>query len=223
MADLSLELQKLESVPAALDIIQYLYDHPAADADTICVQLGISDRRFGKANRRLITIGYIQMNGDYTYELTTRGEELAEYVAEAGGSAGGSEQSDAAQLTRKMLVALPDHLVAGQEAPLHIGFEQSDDFDFATNIVIQIKPQYATVEPDSDHLMQLDANQTVERLTVKPENYDTIRLALEVFQLSPSGDDVSACGGMYIDVPVVAEPAENTLIAYGTTLSFDTA
>lgn len=221
MADLSLELRKLESVPAALDIINYLYDHPAADADTICVQLGISDRRFGKANRRLITIGYIQMNGDYTYELTTRGEELAEYSAEAGGSTGGNAQANAAQIARKMLVALPDHLVAGQDAPLHIGFDKSDDFDFATNIVIQIKPQYATVEPDSDHLMQLDANQTVERLTIKPENYDKVRLSLEVFQLSPSGNDVSACGGMYIDVPVVAETGENALVAYGTMLNFD--
>lgn len=225
MAELSLDLQKLESVPSALDIIRFLSSQPEgyADTDDICDGLDISERRFGKANRRLVTTGYVQMRTDYVYELTTKGRAAAEELAAYDASAPAQVSDEAPRLSRKLLVALPNTLVASQAAPVHIGFPKSDAFTDETNIVVQLKAVHATLQPDSDRILSLGAGHLVDMVTITPATYDQVRLMLEVFQLSPSGDDVSACGGMFIDVPVSAQGEAGGLVAYGVDLEFDPA
>ena len=96
MPELSMHLKKLETLPGALDIIRYLDESETgyADADDITYDLDMSSRRFGKATRRLVTNGYIQMRSDYVYELTRRGGRAA-LCGCPGAAAGGTDAAAA--------------------------------------------------------------------------------------------------------------------------------
>ncbi|NPV68137.1 MAG: hypothetical protein HPY64_13425 [Anaerolineae bacterium] len=67
----------------ALDIIRYLarQDSYAAFDTEIIAALGLSDRAFGKALRRLVTREYVEMQYDGSYVLTQLGIEAAEAIA----------------------------------------------------------------------------------------------------------------------------------------------
>ncbi len=67
----------------ALDIIRYLakQDSYAAFDTEIIAALGLSDRAFGKALRRLVTREYVEMQYDGSYALTETGIEAAEAIA----------------------------------------------------------------------------------------------------------------------------------------------
>ncbi len=67
----------------ALDIIRYLagQDSYAAFDTEIIAALGLSDRAFGKALRRLVTREYVEMQYDGSYALTETGLEAAEAIA----------------------------------------------------------------------------------------------------------------------------------------------
>lgn len=90
MAELPFHLKTIEPLPGALDILRYLgtLDSFTADADDICDSLDLSDRRFSKAIRRLVTKEYVVMDGDMVYRLTEQGqgavEEIADFDAEMG-------------------------------------------------------------------------------------------------------------------------------------------
>ena len=43
---------------------------------------GLSERGFGKHIRRLVTAGYVVMDGNQIYRLTTKGGEVADELAE---------------------------------------------------------------------------------------------------------------------------------------------
>jgi hypothetical protein len=58
-------------------------------------------------------------------------------------------------------------------------------------------------------------------IEITPENYNQIRLKMQVFQLSPDGEDISDCGGLYIDVNVQASGPADNLVAYSTSLELD--
>jgi len=75
---------ELTTFPAgALDIIRYLagQDSYAAFDTEIIAALGLSDRAFGKALRRLVTREYVEMQYDGSYALTETGLEAAEAIA----------------------------------------------------------------------------------------------------------------------------------------------
>jgi hypothetical protein len=57
--------------------------------------------------------------------------------------------------------------------------------------------------------------------TVAPQQFDQVRLRLEVYQLSTGGDDLNACGGMYVDVDVLPSGSTGEMIAYGIGMEFD--
>ncbi|HRL14494.1 MAG TPA: winged helix DNA-binding protein, partial [Aggregatilineales bacterium] len=73
--ELPFHLQTLEPLPGALDIIRFLgaLDEPHADVEAICETLDMSDRRFNKAIRRLVTKGYVQMVGDMRFVIDREG------------------------------------------------------------------------------------------------------------------------------------------------------
>lgn len=224
MAELPLHLKQLEPLPSALDILRFLYelgDH-AADLDDICDELDISERRFRKATRRLVTTDYITMRSDMVYELTQKGmdagEELATYDAAAGDDSGD-------KLQRRMIVVLPRVLVAGESAVLQYGFEPTaQGFESPVNLVVRFETTHADLSSDSDEQISVGSHAFVERLEITPHYYDRARLKVQVYQLSADGDDLTDCGGMYVDLFVEENAREhNPMIAYGVDLLFNPA
>lgn len=221
MAELSMDLKRLESVGSALDIIRFLHAQPAgyADSDDIMEGLDISERRFGKAVRRLVTTGYIQMRSDYVYELTTQGVTAADELAAFDAAAPADSGIDSG-LQRKILIAVPRSLVASKPSSLHIGFPPDSAFQTMSQVVVQISAVHADLDPDADIMLDLGTEAVAQQLSITPQAYDQVRLRLQAYQLSPNGDDVSPCGGMYVDVDVVPDGEPGGLIAYGVDLTF---
>src|SRR5437016_2736496 len=70
--------------PEALDVLRYFgnIDMPIAHAEDITEGVGLTDRTFGKVIRRLVTKGYLQMDGDQAYRLSDQGHKAVEDIAE---------------------------------------------------------------------------------------------------------------------------------------------
>lgn len=218
MSELPMDLRQLETVKGAFEILKYLDDQPnnAADGDDIMDDLGLSSRGFDKAKRRLVTRSYIQMRSDYTYELSHKGKESATILK--GYSGGASDEHDAA-IKRQLVVVLPRNLVVGQTSALQIGVEPSNNFTADVNLVIRVQTTYADLG-DFNEMTILGPESLVIDTSITPQNYDNARIKVEVYMLLAGGDDLKACGGMYIDVVVLEAGDTGENIAYGETLSF---
>jgi len=215
-AQLPLHLKKLEPLPSALDILRYLgsLNGAAVDADDICEALNISQIRFSKAIKRLVTTRYLNMKSNRTYELTELGresvDELRVYDAEAG-----SGSDDNGMIRREAFIALPRTLVSGQPAPLLIGFAPDSQarLSGSADLVLRISALYADVS-SSDETLQLGNGAKRLALTLTPQAYNQARIKLQVFQLSPDGQDLTQCGGLYVDVDISETGGKNEMIAY---------
>ena len=220
MAELPIDLRQLEPVRGAHDILRYLYnqaDH-VADGDDIMDDLGLSSRGWDKAKRRLVTRGYIQMQGDYAYELTSKGADSAQILLEHDGASGA--QDDDGKVERQVVVALPRNLVLGQTSPMMIGFEPKDEFSDSASLVLRVSTTYADLG-DFEEMVTLDSDTHIIETTITPQAYNQARIKLEVFQFSPGGDDLSECGGMYVDVVVLESGDTGEMIGYGVDLEFE--
>jgi predicted transcriptional regulator len=217
MTELPIDLRKLEPVGSAFDILSYLYDAEdyAADGDIIMEDLDISARRFDKAKRRLVTTGYIQMRSDSSYELTRKGVESAEILSNYEGKG----SSDAAGVQRQVLLVLPRNLVYGQSSPLQLAIAPSDEFPAQADLIIRLQTTYATLG-DFDEMLKLGSDKLVIDTTITPEAYDQARVKVELYQLDSSGEDLTACGGMYVDVTVLPSGKTGDMIAYSTDAVF---
>jgi Mn-dependent DtxR family transcriptional regulator len=89
-------LQTLEPLTGALDIIRYFGTLEEMTAETSEIQrsLGLSDRSFDKAIRRLVTKGYVQMDGSRVYRLTEQGQRAVEELAAYDQSAPDGQKAD---------------------------------------------------------------------------------------------------------------------------------
>jgi hypothetical protein len=225
MAQLPLHLQKLETVPSALDIIRFMNAQPkaTADYDTVINGLDISERRFGRATRRLVTTGYMQMRSDYVYQLTERGRKAAEELSAFDADASGSTTQDFGRIRRRLVLALPQMLVAQQANTLQLGLPADPEkrFSLPADIVLRVSGVHADVTEPDNEIVQMGNDIMQQSLTVTPEAYTQARIRVEVFQLSQGGDDLHVCGGMYVDVDVVADGDGGGLVAYGTDLLFE--
>lgn len=222
MAELPLHLKQLEPLPSALDIIRYLHglQGHAASVEDICDALDISDRRFGKANRRLVTNGYLAMQANFVYELTPKGIRAAEELATYDAIAPVAPQMPANKIQRDFLVALPRNLVAHRGAPVHLAFTAGQAGNQPMTIALRLDATHADLST-ADELIMLDANQSQHTITITPKPYDRARLRVHIFQLSPDGETVNPCGGLYVDVDVDADGELGGLVAYGTTITLD--
>lgn len=221
MAELPIDLRQLEPVRGALDIIRYLYkqDGHAADGDDIMDDLDLSSRGWDKAKRRLVTRGYIQMQTDYIYELTYKGEEsagiLTAYDADGGGADDGEDK-----IERQVVIAVPRNLVYGITSPLQVAIEPLDDFGDDASLIIRLSTTYAELG-EWNEMVSLGSDALILESTIKPEQYTQARIKLEVYQFSPDGDDLSECGGMYVDISVLASGDTGEMIGYGATLELE--
>lgn len=218
MAELPMDLKKLETVRGAFDILKYLYEQPdyAADGDDVMDELEISTRRFDKAKRRLVTRSYIQMRSDYIYELTPKGIDSAEALLAFEGK-GKADSADT--IERQLVMVLPRNFVYGQSSPLRIGIEPNNDYSDSANLIVRLNPTHATLG-EFNEMAQLDADALMMDTTITPEAYDQARIKVEVYQLSADGSDFNELGGMYVDVHVLPEGETGEDIAYSTNLTF---
>lgn len=225
-AQLPMHLVQLESLPSALDLLRYLANHAeeAAFPEEMMEDLAISERRYSKAMRRLVTNSYTQMLPDNRFELTHKGisaaEELAVYDADAPTSAPIAQGS----VERDLIVAVPFQLAAGEPAEILVGFEPMSSSSFArsTEVVLRFEAIHASLSV-RDESVTLDSGALVQRLMMTPSFYDQARLKVQVFQISEDGEDLSDCGGLYVDLDVVASQPNTTLVAYNSSVTLSLA
>jgi DNA-binding MarR family transcriptional regulator len=221
--ELSFQLQTLEPLTGALDIIRYLGSIEAisADADEIGDAVDLSDRTFGKAIKRLVTKGYVQMDNNRSYRLTEQGrravEELAAYDADAPSrSTSGSVAADS--IARRLVLAVPHTLVAGQPAPVVVGFHPAADgqsLSRPADMVVRLSAVNGEPKTPEDTVIELADESAQHTFRVKADAYSQMRIKVQVFQLGPNPDDISVSGGMYVDVDVQPAGTNAALVAYG--------
>jgi hypothetical protein len=277
--ELPFHLKTIEPLPGALDIIRYFgsIDSDTADVEEICDMLELSDRRFHKAIRRLVTKGYVMMDGDMIYRLTEQGlrawDELSAYDDATGGGlvlpdfeiVGGEEEeltlepapdflsdlvppeistpeiapdflSDLVPpessipepapapalpqtVSRRMIVALPQTLVANQPADVVIGFHQAAQPSAPTNVVVRLSVVNGHPATPEDIIFSLGDDQSHQTIQIIPGMYDQVRVKSQVMQMEDDFGAVNDAGGMYVDVPVSIDMAAGQLVAYGTDIN----
>lgn len=224
MPQLSAELQRFQHLKGAFDIIRYLgeIDQPA-DADLICDDLDMTERRFGKAIKRLVTRSYVQMNSDYEYFLTQSGEDAAEELDDYYADGGGQSKVSDNKISRRLHVALPRQLSAGHTTPLYVGIEADISASLSTpaDIVLRVSAINGLLNDDSDAMLKLNNQALVQNLELTPAMFSQVRLKVQVFQIAANGEDIEVSGGLYVDVDVTTDAGESSLVAYTSELSFD--
>lgn len=221
-AQLSMPLMQLESLPSALDIVRYLAKHPehAAWPEEIMDDLQISERRYAKAIRRLVTLEYARMRGDNRYELTRKGEAAADELIAYDAQTPSSNHQGAPLLRRHVVIALPRQLAVGQPTEVLIGFEPtSSGFVTPVEVALRLETHHAELNI-RDELLKLSRAAITRRFTLTPSFYDAVRLTVKVFQLAADGEDLTYCGGTYVDVHVVPAQPNNLLTAYRAAITF---
>ena len=224
MPELSIELKKLETLRGAFDIIRYLSeDDTPAVAEDICDDLDMSDRRFGKAIKRLVTRSYVQMNSDYAYFLTQRGIDAAEELAAFDAGGGAKRATNSNKVMRRLLIALPRQLTAGKTTDLFIGIESDTEKSLETppDIVLRVGAIHALLSGNNDEIMKLNNSAITQTLQLTPEMYTQVRVKVQIFQIAPNGEDITMCGGLYVDVNVGTDDTQDGLVAYASELAFD--
>jgi len=231
VAELPFHLKTLEPLRGALDIIRFLdgISEPTADADLICDTLDLTDRSFSKAIRRLVTKGYVVMDGELIYRLTDQGndaaDELRAYDEATGGGLGVTVSSDDGDTTletvnRRFVLAVPGRMVAGQPNELIIGVhDAAAGTNMSGTAEMVARVSIVNGEPDApeDLLFSLGAGAIKQSMQVTPARYTEIRIRVNVFQLGDNPGEIHTAGGMYIDVPVTSDAAGQVpLAAFGT-------
>ncbi|MBL8161818.1 MAG: hypothetical protein JNJ61_07510 [Anaerolineae bacterium] len=222
--DLPFHLKALP--PEALDVLRFFgtLDHPVSHADEIMEGVDLSERLFGKVIRRLVTKGYVQMDGDQAYRLTDDGqsavEELAEYDANAPAQPVSSSSRVIQQVKRHLVMVVPRKLAAGQPATIQIGFKSPSSNELLSETAdIVMRVSLINGEPTRPQEAALHLGNRAEHreFTVTPGQFQCLRIRVHVFQLGPNPDDINVAGGMYVDVDVQpsVDPAANSLAAYG--------
>jgi DNA-binding MarR family transcriptional regulator len=232
--ELPFYLKTLEPLPGALDILRYFgtINAQTADADDIFQHLDISDRSFNKALRRLVTKGFVQMDGDMVYRLTDQGQravaELSSYQGEFDTDSPSEiiateDEPEVRQLLRRMVLALPQTLIAEQPVKAVVGFHPAEpgmEIDDIADVVVRVSIINGQPHTPQDLLFSLDDNAAQQPVEVEPGRYTHVRFKLEAFQLSDDPGEIFQAGGMYVDVPVTAGYSpENPLTAFGTTIT----
>lgn len=224
--ELPFKLKTLEPLAGALDILRFLgeIDAPTADADEICDALDMSSIRFGKAIRRLVTQGYVQMDGMSTYRLTENGREATEILAEYDEAHPDGDDDDAdneiVSVTRRLIVAMPEKLVATRPNTVIVGLEgqtPSSALDIAADMVLRLSVLNGEPSIPQEAAVTLVNNAVQHSFSVTPEAYEQVRVRVQIFQLGPNPDDINISGGIYVDADVTGELglSQQNFVAYG--------
>jgi predicted transcriptional regulator len=213
--------------PEALDILRYFgsLNAPSALADDIVEGSGLSNKGFGKAIRRLVTNGTLTMDASQVYRVTDRGQRLIEDLLAYEQAQADQPQETAPRLVprfvkRRLVVALPRKLLAGQATNLFIGVDEAGDDSLlhdSTHMLLRVEVLNGDTQPtESSFLLSNRSVRLVIETTARRARMARVRV--QVFQLSDDTGEYEACGGLYVDVPIVtdAASADSSLVAYGS-------
>ncbi len=218
--------------PEALDVLRFYNagDLSIAHAAEIMDGVGLSERLFGKIIRRLVTKGYLQMDGDQAYRLSDHGQEacdtLAEYDADAPAEKTQRKTEDEETIIRRMVLVAPKPFVAGETANVQIGFHPAANgqkLSGAADVVVRVSVVNAELARPQEAALELDNDSAYSTFKVTPGVFNRLRIKVQAFQLGPNPDDIAVAGGMYVDAPVAPAADGANSAAYGTdvTLKMD--
>ena len=211
--------------PEALDVLRYFgtRDEPIAHADEITDGVGLSDRTFGKVIRRLVTKGYLQMDGDQAYRLTDQGQEgvdsLQEFDAEMPGGRAEAKVRVEQTVERRLVLVTPQPLTAGSPADIHIGFHPASGTNSLrepAEMVLRVSVLNGELARPQEAVFDLSNRAGFRSFKVTPGAFNRMRIRVQAFQLGPNPDDITVTGGMYVDADVVAAGGGTHAAAYGT-------
>jgi hypothetical protein len=224
--DLPFHLKALP--PEALDVLRYFgkLNDPVAHAMKITDEVGLSDRTFGKVIRRLVTKGYLQMDGDQAYRLSESGQdavdELLEYDAEFPADKSVRNAPVEEKVIRKMVLVVPKVLRSGVATTFHIGFNPADDTDMLEDMAeVVVRVSLVNAEPTRPQEVTFNVqNKAVHKsFMITAATLDRTRIKVQAFQLGPNPDDITVAGGMYVDLDVTGDAANPSWAAYAADIS----
>lgn len=224
--DLPFHLKALP--PEALDVLRYFgtLNDPVAHAAKITDEVGLSDRTFGKVIRRLVTKGYLQMDGDQAYRLSESGmdavDELAEYDADFPADHAVRKAPVEVKVSRKMVVVVPKTLQSGVPTAFHVGFYPSASGHELNDVVeVVMRVSLVNADPARPQEASLDLVNEAEykSFTIAAGVLNRARIKVQVFQLGPNPDDIAVAGGLYVDLDVTDSASSAPFAAYTTDIS----
>jgi len=224
--DLPFHLKALP--PEALDVLRYFgkLNDPVAHAMKITDEVGLSDRTFGKVIRRLVTKGYLQMDGDQAYRLSESGmdavDELAEYDADFPADHAVRKAPVEVKVSRKMVVVVPQKLQSGVPTAFHVGFYPSisgHELNDVADVVMRVSLVNADPARPQEASLDLVNEEAYKSFTVAAGKFDRARIKVQVFQMGPNPDDIAVAGGMYVDLDVVDSASGAPYAAYTSDIS----
>jgi hypothetical protein len=90
-----------------------------------------------------------------------------------------------------------------------------------TDIVFRLSALNAKLNIKGDQIVRVGGGAARHPIEITPEEFDQVRVRVEVFQLAADGEDIQSCGGLYVDVDVQNDAAGNNYVAYSAVLEFD--
>ncbi len=214
--------------PDALDVIRYFgsINNATASVDDICDNVGLTERGFGKVIRRLVTKGYVVMDGNQIYRLTEQGKDAVEELTAYDKTAPARPQSNAnrgEQTQRRMVLIVPRRFVAEERTQVFLGFTADSRASQTAELVTRLSVVHGEPTAPQEASFQLDSEAMHESFWVTPGRYTRTRIRVQVYQLGPNPDDISVSGGMYVDVAVTADADESDLqlVAYGADITVE--
>ena len=224
--DLPFHLKALP--PEALDVLRYFgtLNDPVAHAMKITDEVGLSDRTFGKVIRRLVTKGYLQMDGDQAYRLSESGldavDELAEFDEAFPGEKVVRKAPEEEKVSRKMVLVVPKTLKSGAATAFHIGFHPAGSnqyLDDAAEMVIRVSLVNAEPARPQEAVFDVENEAVSKSFTITAGELSQARVKIQAFQLGPNPDDIAVAGGMYVDLDVTGDATNAPLVAYSATIN----
>jgi len=213
----------LQTLPAeALDILRYYGNTGAASAhaDDITDGTGLSDRGFGKGIRRLVTRNYLSMAGEQVYRLTDQGRRAVSSLQEYDDSASENEgKPEPRYVRRRLVVAAPGRLLAGQPSIITIGIDDAQGEDIigdTVTMLIRLSVVNGDPQMGDETAVVLSNRYASQTFEITAGMFTFVRVRVELYQEQPD-EQFAPAGGLYADIPVTAEPdnADSTLTAYG--------
>lgn len=227
-------LTQLKTLPEeAVDILRYFHTsgESSAHAETIMAGAGLSERGFGKGIRRLVTKSYVALDGDQVYRLTEAGRRLVDVVESVSASeiaddspddqaeeAAAAPRAERRFVRRRLIVALPQPLIAQQPTHLHVGFAEAENSERAAgSIPILVRINLLNGEPSQPiETALLVENRTVHQVyEITAGDASAARVRVQVAQADEDETEQRSRGGLYIDVPVEKVTVSQTMTAYG--------
>lgn len=211
--------------PEALDVLRYFgkAGGAAAHADDISEGAGLGTKGFGKAIRRLVTKNYVVMESDQVYRLSDAGKrltaELLEYDLVAPPQAAGQQVTLPRFVRRRVILAAQQQVIASQPTFIFVGIDDADTEELVPEAIdLLLRLTVMNGEPRDTREMPVHlANRHIQQsFEITPGYYTQIRIRLQVCQVEDGEIDEEACGGLYVDLPVVVSGQEAGLVAFGT-------